>query len=31
MQVLTSEAATQGCSYENLFWKYAATLQENTL
>ena len=26
-----SEAATQSCSYEKAFSKYAATLQENTL
>ena len=25
-----SEAATHRCSYEKLFWKYAANLQENT-
>ena len=25
-----SEAATQMCSYEKVFWKYAANLQENT-
>ena len=25
-----SEAATQRCSYEKVFWKYAAKLQENT-
>ena len=25
-----SEAATQRCSLEKLFWKYAADLQENT-
>ena len=25
-----SEAATQRCSQEKLFWKYAANLQENT-
>ena len=25
-----SEAATQRCSWEKVFWKYAANLQENT-
>ena len=25
-----SEAATQRCSLEKVFWKYAANLQENT-
>ena len=25
-----AEAAVQRCSYENVFWKYAANLQENT-
>ena len=25
-----SEAAVQRCSYEKVFWKYAANLQENT-
>ena len=24
------EAVTQRCSYEKVFWKYAANLQENT-
>ena len=27
---LGSEAAVQRCSYEKVFWKYAANLQENT-
>ena len=26
----TSEAALQRCSWEEVFWKYAANLQENT-
>ena len=26
----SSEAAIQRCSYEKVFWKYAANLQENT-
>ena len=26
----SEEAAHQRCSYKNLFWKYAANLQENT-
>ena len=26
----SSEAATQRCSWEKVFWKYAANLQENT-
>ena len=25
-----SKAASQGCSYEKVFWKYAADLQLNT-
>ena len=28
--LLTPEAAIQRCSYEKVFWKYAANLQENT-
>ena len=27
---LASKAATQRCSYEKIFWKYAANLHENT-
>ena len=27
---LLSEAATQRCSFEKVFWKYASNLQENT-
>ena len=26
----SAEAATQRCSQEKVFWKYAANLQENT-
>ena len=25
-----TEAATQRCSYEKMFWKYAVNLEENT-
>ena len=28
--IAKSEAATQRCSQEKVFWKYAANLQENT-
>ena len=28
--LLSSEAAIKRCSYEKVFWKYAANLQENT-
>ena len=27
---MQTEAATQRCSEEKVFWKYAANLQENT-
>ena len=27
---VSSEAALQWCSYEKVFWKYAANLQQNT-
>ena len=27
---ITSEAGVQRCSWEKVFWKYAANLQENT-
>ena len=30
-KVHISEAAIQRCSQENVFWKYAANLNENTL
>ena len=29
-EVVTTEAVTQKCSWEKVFWKYAANLQENT-
>ena len=29
-KVYTPEAATQSCSWEKVFWNYAANLQENT-
>ena len=30
MLIVLPEAALHRCSYEKLFWKYAANLQENT-
>ena len=30
VDVLSSEAIFRKCSYKRVFWKYAATLQENT-
>ena len=30
VNLLVTEAATQGCSWEKVFWKYAVNLQENT-
>ena len=29
-KVLNTEVAVQRCSYEKVFWKYAANLEENT-
>ena len=30
VKLTSTEAVIQRCSYEKLFWKYAANLQENT-
>ena len=30
MLIQRTEGAVQRCSYEKVFWKYAANLQENT-